>query len=201
MQRLVGHQRKPMGNVGGSCAAVLETVDSAPTRRALARLNLSLAALSSGHDPAASLRLHRTVAKAQSALLVRGWDRAPQPHAGEDGKDIRITIRRPGLTSICHSTAGPRPHPASPVAASRAPRPARAWTAGSEVRATIAIVLMPQRPSRAAQKRKIQSDHRQSLQRAATAYVFDSLGDLNFMEEPLMVVWTIRWISRWIIGG
>ena len=29
----------------------------------------------------------------------------------------------------------------------------------------------------------------------------DSLGDLNFMEEPLMVVWTIRRISSWIIGG
>ena len=30
---------------------------------------------------------------------------------------------------------------------------------------------------------------------------FDSLGDLNFMEEPLMVVWTIRRIGCWIIGG
>jgi hypothetical protein len=29
----------------------------------------------------------------------------------------------------------------------------------------------------------------------------DSLGDPNFMEEPLMVVWTIRRISCWIIGG
>jgi len=29
----------------------------------------------------------------------------------------------------------------------------------------------------------------------------DSFGDLNFMEEPLMVVWTIRRIGCWIIGG
>jgi hypothetical protein len=26
-------------------------------------------------------------------LLDRGWGRAPQPHAGEDRKDIRVTIR------------------------------------------------------------------------------------------------------------
>jgi hypothetical protein len=26
-------------------------------------------------------------------LLDRGWGRAPQPHAGEDGKDIRVTER------------------------------------------------------------------------------------------------------------
>ena len=37
------------------------------------------------------------------------------------------------------------------------------------------------------------------LARAATR--IDSLGDLNFMEEPLIVVWTIRRISSWIIGG
>ena len=30
---------------------------------------------------------------------------------------------------------------------------------------------------------------------------FDSLGDLNFMEEPLIVVWTIRRIGCWIFGG
>ena len=35
--------------------------------------------------------------------------------------------------------------------------------------------------------------------RAATR--IDSLGDLNFMEEPLIVVWTIRRISSWIIGS
>jgi hypothetical protein len=29
----------------------------------------------------------------------------------------------------------------------------------------------------------------------------DSLGDLNFMEEPSMVVWIIRQIGCWIIGG
>jgi hypothetical protein len=31
---------------------------------------------------------------AAGILLDRGWGRAPQPHAGEDGKDIRITIRK-----------------------------------------------------------------------------------------------------------
>ena len=30
---------------------------------------------------------------AASALLDRGWGKAPQPHTGEDDKDIRITIR------------------------------------------------------------------------------------------------------------
>ena len=30
---------------------------------------------------------------------------------------------------------------------------------------------------------------------------FDSLGDLNFMEELLIVVWTISRIDCWIIGG
>jgi hypothetical protein len=30
---------------------------------------------------------------------------------------------------------------------------------------------------------------------------FDSLGDLNFIEKPPMVVWTIRQIGCWIIGG
>lgn len=67
---------------------------------------------------------------AASALLDRGWGKAPQPHTGEDDKDIRVTI--------------------------------------DSRRAAIRI---------------------------------DSLGDLNFMEEPLMVVWTIRRISCWIIGG
>jgi hypothetical protein len=31
---------------------------------------------------------------AADILLDRGWGRAPQPHAGEDGKDIRVTIRK-----------------------------------------------------------------------------------------------------------
>ena len=30
---------------------------------------------------------------AAGILLDRGWGRAPQPHASEDDKDIRITIR------------------------------------------------------------------------------------------------------------
>ena len=31
---------------------------------------------------------------AAGILLDRGWGRAPQPHAGEEGKDIKITIRK-----------------------------------------------------------------------------------------------------------
>jgi hypothetical protein len=31
---------------------------------------------------------------AAGILLDRGWDRALQPHAGEDGGDVRITIRQ-----------------------------------------------------------------------------------------------------------
>ena len=30
---------------------------------------------------------------AAGILLDRGWGRAPQPHGGEDGKEIRVTIR------------------------------------------------------------------------------------------------------------
>jgi len=31
---------------------------------------------------------------AASALLDRGWGKPTQPHTGEDGQDIRITIRK-----------------------------------------------------------------------------------------------------------
>ena len=31
---------------------------------------------------------------AASALLDRGWGKAPQPHAGEDGGNIQVTIRQ-----------------------------------------------------------------------------------------------------------
>jgi hypothetical protein len=31
---------------------------------------------------------------AASALLDRGWGKPAQPHTGEDGQDIRITIRK-----------------------------------------------------------------------------------------------------------
>ena len=31
---------------------------------------------------------------AAGILLDRGWGRAPQPHAGEDGGDLRVTIRQ-----------------------------------------------------------------------------------------------------------
>jgi hypothetical protein len=31
--------------------------------------------------------------QAIAILLERGWGRPPQPHAGEDDKDVRITIR------------------------------------------------------------------------------------------------------------
>ena len=39
---------------------------------------------------------HSMAARVSAAgiLLDRGWGRAPQPHAGEDGKDIHITIRK-----------------------------------------------------------------------------------------------------------
>ena len=37
--------------------------------------------------------------------------------------------------------------------------------------------------------------------RSLPSNCFGSLGDLNFMEELLIVVWTIRWIDCWIIGG
>ena len=30
---------------------------------------------------------------AAQALLDRGWGKAPQPHTGEDDKDIRVTVR------------------------------------------------------------------------------------------------------------
>jgi hypothetical protein len=32
--------------------------------------------------------------QAIAILLDRGWGRAPQPHSGEDGGDITITIRQ-----------------------------------------------------------------------------------------------------------
>ena len=31
--------------------------------------------------------------QAVGMLLDRGWGKAPQPHTGEDDKDIRVTIR------------------------------------------------------------------------------------------------------------
>jgi hypothetical protein len=31
---------------------------------------------------------------AAQALLDRGWGKAPQQHTGEDGKEIRVTIRK-----------------------------------------------------------------------------------------------------------
>ena len=31
---------------------------------------------------------------AAAILLDRGWGRAPQPHTGEDGKDVRVVIRQ-----------------------------------------------------------------------------------------------------------
>jgi hypothetical protein len=32
--------------------------------------------------------------QAASALLDRGWGKAPQSHIGDDGDDLRITIRQ-----------------------------------------------------------------------------------------------------------
>ena len=31
--------------------------------------------------------------QAANILLDRGWGKPPQPHTGEDGKDIRVVIR------------------------------------------------------------------------------------------------------------
>jgi hypothetical protein len=31
---------------------------------------------------------------AAGILLDRGWGKAPQPHAGEEGQDIHVTIRK-----------------------------------------------------------------------------------------------------------
>ena len=45
---------------------------------------------------------------AAQALLDRGWGKAPQPHTGEDDKDIRITSRttiRIGV-GVRHPTVG-----------------------------------------------------------------------------------------------
>ena len=39
------------------------------------------------------------------------------------------------------------------------------------------------------------------LAQRARPRCFDSLGDLNFMGELLIVVWTIRRNGCWIIGG
>ena len=70
MQRLVGHQSKPVGSVEvcRSCT-----------------LNLSLAALSSGHDRAASLRLHRTVP------AVEGGSAAVRPALGSRNQARRLS--------------------------------------------------------------------------------------------------------------
>ena len=63
---------------------------------------------------------------AVTALFDRGWGKAPQPHTGEDDKDIRVTIRtitegrgngKP-LTSTCRTT----PVSDEPLAASQARR-------------------------------------------------------------------------------
>ncbi len=41
-------------------------------------------------------REYSPAARVQAAniLLDRGWGKPPQPHTGEDGKDIRVTIRQ-----------------------------------------------------------------------------------------------------------
>jgi hypothetical protein len=57
--------------------------------------------------------------QAIAILLDRGWGRAPQAHAGEDDKDVRITIRHitEGRTNgACggldrHTAKAPKPAP------------------------------------------------------------------------------------------
>lgn len=41
--------------------------------------------------------------RAVGLLLDRGWGRAPQPHTGADGEDIRVTIR-----TIVEGVKGPK---------------------------------------------------------------------------------------------
>jgi hypothetical protein len=48
-----------------------------------------LAGIASAEDAPPAARV-----AAVTALLDRGWGRAPQVHSGEDGGDITITIRR-----------------------------------------------------------------------------------------------------------
>ena len=49
----------------------------------------SLAAIMRHADAPPRARIQAAV-----ILLDRGWGKPPQPHAGEDGKDIRVTIRK-----------------------------------------------------------------------------------------------------------
>ena len=57
--------------------------------RSLARAQTTLAIRNCGSKAApAAARV-----SAASALLDRGWGEAPQPHTGEDDKDIHVTIR------------------------------------------------------------------------------------------------------------
>jgi hypothetical protein len=48
-----------------------------------------LAGIANAEEQPASARV-----AAVTALFDRGWGKAPQPHTGEDDKDIRITIRQ-----------------------------------------------------------------------------------------------------------
>ena len=49
----------------------------------------SLAAIMRNADAPPRARI-----QAADILLDRGWGKPAQPHAGEDGKDIRVTIRK-----------------------------------------------------------------------------------------------------------
>ena len=62
-----------------------------PPRTARAHTEMGvkvLAGIASAEDAPPAARV-----SAAQALLDRGWGKAPQPHTGEDDKDIRVTIR------------------------------------------------------------------------------------------------------------
>jgi hypothetical protein len=50
-------------------------------------------------------------------------------------------------------------------------------------------------------RQRLGDGKRPNARQHSTPWCFDSLGDLNFMEEHLIVIWTIRRIGCWIIGG
>ena len=61
-------------------------------------------------------------------LLDRGWGKVPQPHTGEDDKDIRITPSIRMDVGVCHSTAGNAPDAAAlGVAGMRHDAPPVVW--------------------------------------------------------------------------
>ena len=100
--------RRPHANIGLTLACVgrrkQEGVGS--PRKYLPRKTIpaDLRSLARGHTELCIKVLAGIVSKeaippaarvsAAGILRDRGWGKAPQPHAGEDGKEIRVTIRK-----------------------------------------------------------------------------------------------------------